>query len=187
MSIIVAVRKKERIVLAADTLSVFGSNSPTVANHSAKKLRRVGSSIMGSTGWALYANILDDYLASKEEEPVLLSEPDVFRFFLELWQAMKEHYSFVNDQCADDDSPFANLDASFVVANQDAIFHIGSNLSITRFEQYTAVGCAADYALGALFATYEHEDDPEALARKAVSASMALDIHCGGDVDVMEI
>jgi ATP-dependent protease HslVU (ClpYQ) peptidase subunit len=184
MSIIVAVAKNKRLAVAADKASVFGTTQHPAANHTATKIRKLGTSILGVTGWALYNNILDDQLTGKKP-PRLGSERDVFRFFLKLWQTMKDRYSFVNDQSHEADSPFADLDASFLVANKKGMFHVASNLTITSFRQYAAVGCGSEFALGALFALYPRETDAAVLARAGVEAAIAMDTHCGGDIDVI--
>jgi ATP-dependent protease HslVU (ClpYQ) peptidase subunit len=86
----------------------------------------------------------------------------------------------VNDQRPDDESPFGDLDASFLVASSSGIFSVACDMSVTEFAQYYAIGSGAPYALGALHALYGDRADAEAIARKAVSAATALDIYCGG-------
>jgi ATP-dependent HslUV protease subunit HslV len=186
MTVVVAVRKGERTVLAADSMTSFGNEKQPFENLTVDKLRRVGASWIGHAGWGLYEQILDDLLTGRRAPPLSDSRA-VFRFFVRLWQAMKEHYPYVNEQSADKETPFADLDATFLVVNRRGIFMVASNLTVTQFQRYQAIGGGAPYALGALHARYDHEDDPVVLAREAIAAAVAFDVHCGGEVRLQEI
>jgi ATP-dependent HslUV protease subunit HslV len=186
MTIVVAVRKGARTVIAADSMTSFGNEKQPLANLSVDKLRRVGESWIGHAGWGLYEQILDDVLASRRPA-ALTSSRAVFRFFLHLWHALKERYPYVNEQSADKETPFADLDATFLVANRQGIFMVASNLTVTRFQRYQAIGGGAPYALGALHARYDREDDPVVLAREAVATAIAFDVHCGGETRLEEV
>ncbi|MCX7017150.1 MAG: hypothetical protein NTW86_32070, partial [Candidatus Sumerlaeota bacterium] len=75
MSVIVAVRKDSHIVMASDSLSVFGAHREDQTNLFNKdKILRVGSSYLGITGWMLYANIFGHYLARRKRIPRLSDE-----------------------------------------------------------------------------------------------------------------
>jgi ATP-dependent HslUV protease subunit HslV len=181
MSIAVAVKSKGRIVIACDTKRTFGSGEVSATNLTDLKIRQVGDAYLATTGWGLYSNILDDYLAAKRRIR-LTDQRSIFAFFRLFWKDLHERYSFVNDQRPDDESPFGDLDASFLVASSHGIFSVACDMSVTEFQQYYAIGSGAPYALGALHALYQDNADPEPIARTAVSAAMALDIYCGGSV-----
>jgi ATP-dependent HslUV protease, peptidase subunit HslV len=181
MSIAVAVKSAGRIVIACDTKRTFGSGEVSDANLTDLKVRKVGEAYLATTGWGLYSNILDDYFASKRRVR-LTDQQSIFAFFRVFWKDLHERYSFVNDQRPDDESPFGDLDASFLVASTRGIFSVACDMSVTEFQQYYAIGSGAPYALGALHALYEEEPNPEVLANKACLAAMALDIYCGGSV-----
>jgi len=181
MSIAVAVKSKGRIVIACDTKRTFGSGEVSDANLTDIKVRKIGDAYLATTGWGLYSNILDDYLESRRRIR-LTDQRSIFGFFRVFWKDLHERYSFVNDQRPDDESPFGDLDASFLVASTRGIFSVACDMSVTEFQQYYAIGSGAPYALGALHALYEPEADPEPLARRACEAAMALDIYCGGSI-----
>ena len=187
MSIAVAVSKGDLTVIAADSQENFGDRKLLRANHRAAKIARVGSSYLAITGWGLYENILEDYLA-KVGSPRLSERKAIFSFFVKLWKELGKRYSLVNDQPhTDDPSPFADLDSSFLIANSAGIFHVSGNLTVSQFDQYYAVGSCASYALGALSALYEQSRDVEDMARRACEAAMAFDIYCGGELDVYRV
>lgn len=186
MSVIVAVTKKRRTVVATDGLTCFGHHGDTSGNIEPKPIHRVGSALIGNTGWALYDTILEDYL-SRDELPLLDDKVSIFKFFVGFWKVLREDYPFVDDQCNSEDTPFVDLDSSFLVANRNGIFGITSDMDVTHYRKYHAIGCARDYAYGAMYSLYDDEPDPQKIAEGAVGAAISFDIHCAGEVQVFEI
>jgi ATP-dependent protease HslVU (ClpYQ) peptidase subunit len=180
MSIVVAVRKRGRTCMASDSQNNFGANHVPADNGRVVKVRQVGDSLLGTTGWGIYENILDDMLRSGTE-PQLDSRERVFEFFLGLWKALHERYPFVNDQLEKDESPFGNVDASFLVASPSAIFYVASDLSVTPLEKYFAIGSGADFALGALYNLYAQELSALEIAVRCVETASAFNMYCGGE------
>lgn len=180
MSIAVAVKSRGRIVLATDTKRTFGSGAVPESNLRDVKLRKVGASYIASTGWGIYGNILDDYLAHRKRARLTDSQ-QIFGFFRVFWRDLHERYSFVSDQ-RDDESPFGDLDASFLVVSARGIFSVACDMSVTSFDQYYAIGSGAPYALGAIHALYRPTASASQIARSACEAAMALDIYCGGEI-----
>ena len=185
MSVICAVQKDGDTVMAADTLTLFGEDDvATPANAVAHKFMRLGTSLVGGAGWGLYDDILRDHL-SETGPPDLSSERSIFRFFLDLWKALHDNYTFVNDQAASKDTPFGDLDSTFVIANPTGIFKVSSDLCVTRFEQYCAVGSGSQYACGAMQTLFARPgESAESIATAGVQTSIALNVHCGGSIDV---
>lgn len=186
MSIAVAVRTGNDIVLATDSKRTFGGNAVPESNLRDVKLRRVGDAYLATTGWGVYANILDDYLRSTRNTRLTDSRA-IFTFFRGFWKALHQRYAFVNDQCTESDSPFGDLDASFLVAAKSGIFYVACDMSVTEFQNYYAVGSGATYALGAMHALWTPAAKAEPIARKAVAAASALDIYCGGEVNLVTL
>lgn len=186
MTIVVAVRKGKRTVIAADSMTSFGSEKQPPENLAVRKLRQVGSVWLGFSGWGVYEQILDNVLAARRA-PALTSQQAVFRFFLRFWHTLREEYPYVNEQGEEKDSPFADLDASFLLASRKGIWMVSSNLAVTPFQRYQAVGGGAPYALGALHALYDRESDPRKLAQAAIESASAFDLHCGGDIQIEEV
>jgi len=187
MSIAVAVKKGQDVVIASDTQDNFGSNTVSFDNYSAKKIIQIGGSYVATTGWGLYEDIFDDYLMLKEDV-VLESKTQIFSFFMQFWKDLHEKYSFVKDQTEEEDaSPFGDLDATFLIANRAGIFYVSSNMSVTKFEKYFAVGSGSRFSLGTIYGLYDSEFSAEEIARKAVEAAMTFNIYCGGSVELFRI
>lgn len=187
MSIALAIEKNGELILAADTLTSFGHTKVPPTLHAAQKIRRVGSSFLATTGWGLYENILDDVI-SRRKNIRLGSREQIFDFFLRLWSDLHKKYSFVNDQIDDKEAgPFGNLDSTFIIAGRAGIFYVGPDMSVTQVSHYFAIGSGAQFALGALHALHGSKLDPETIARRAVTAAIAFDTYCGGEVQVHRV
>ena len=183
MSIAVAVRKGNVLAVAADSQENFGDRKIVGSNHRASKIMALGGSQLAMTGWGVYDNVLQDYLASRRA-PRFASEREIFTFFVRFWKDLRKRYSFVDDQVAEDDrSPFADLDSSFLIGNRHGIFHVSGDMSVLAFHEYYAIGSGAAYALGVLHALYGVERDAATLARRACEAARAFDVYCGGEID----
>jgi len=187
MSIIVAVRKENRIVMAADTLTSFGdSERMPEENARTPKVGRIGDSLIGGAGWAVYDDILNDFLSTRPT-PNLSSSRKIFTFFLDFWKALHEHYTFVNDNATGASTPFGDLDSTFLIANVGGIFAVASDLGVTPLNQYYAIGSGGEYAIGVLYTLYDRTDDITSIATDAVNAAIAMNLQCGGKVDVLQL
>ena len=186
MSVVVAVAKDGHAAIASDSQVNFGDLVVPPANHQATKIRRLGRSYLAVTGWALYENILNDFIDPKKP-PSLAGETQIYQFFLRLWKALHDRYGFVNDQCEEQHSPFGDLAAAFLVANRSGIYSVASDMSVTRFERYYAIGAGNDFALGALHALYDLDLTAPVLAERAVAAAIAFNPFCGGDIRVHQV
>jgi ATP-dependent HslUV protease subunit HslV len=182
MTVAVAVHKNDVTVVAADSLVNFGGQRFTPSNCAFHKIHRVGDSLMVWAGWSLYAELLTAHLAKHPPE-ALETEADVFAFFVTFWRAMRDEYT-MTDRARNDSHPFADLDSVFLLANRYGIFRVASDLDVTQFQQYTAVGSGAKYSIGALQVLYGELDDPELIARRAVQVGIESDVYCGGPIDV---
>ncbi len=185
MSIAVVVKKDNRVVIGADTLQSFDTNMAASDNLNESKLRRIGSAILASTGWGLYDNILDDYLKTKKSVR-LSTKQEVFLFFKKLWPVLHEKYSFVNNQCDDSNSPFGELDSAFMIANKKRIFFVSSDMCVTEFQKYYAIGVGRDYAIGAMHVLYNQKKGAEEIARLAIEAAIANNVYCGGNIEIIK-
>jgi ATP-dependent protease HslVU (ClpYQ) peptidase subunit len=187
VSVAVAVSKGRTIAIAADTQENFGDRRVLRSDHASSKIMKVGASYVAQTGWGLYENILGDYLA-KAGTPRLRSEREIFVFFNRFWKRMRKDYSFVNDQAMEHDkSPFADLDAAFLVVNSGGIFHVTGQMSVTRFTRFDAIGSGGPYALGALLTLYDEKLGADDIARRGCAAAVHFDVSCGGEIDVFTV
>ncbi len=186
MTAIVAVRKGKKAVIASDSLTSFGRQHVSEQNYSATKIRKIGNSYVALSGYTVYKNILDDYL--KDRKSVKLNtEKEIYRFVLRFWKELKDTYSFVNNQSNSKYQPFADLNSSFLILNKNGIFTVTGNMTVTKFNQYYAIGSGSDYCLGAMHSLYDSDLSVKEIARAALAASITFDPSCGGKIRMKEL
>jgi ATP-dependent protease HslVU (ClpYQ) peptidase subunit len=185
MTVAVAVRKQGRTIVAADSLVNFGGERYPNENTRFHKIQAVGDSLLVWSGWSLYAELLTAHLEQKPP-PSLHTEGEVFAFFVSFWRALQEQYTLLQPP-GSREHPFGELDSVFLLANRSGVFRVQSDLDVTGFSHFAAIGSGAKYALGALQVLYPREDDPAEIARAAVQVGIDSNVYCGGPIDVCEV
>jgi ATP-dependent protease HslVU (ClpYQ) peptidase subunit len=185
MTVAVAVRKHGRTVVAADSLVNFGGERYGTENSRFHKIQKVGDSLVVWSGWSLYAELLNAHL-ERLPPPSLNTEAEVFDFFVSFWRALIEQYTLLQPS-GSREHPFAELDSVFLLANRAGVFRVSSDLDVTEFTHYAAIGSGSKYALGALRVLFEHDDDPVSIAQRAVQVGIDFNVSCGGPIDVCEV
>ena len=186
MSIVTAVCRNGRITMAADTLAFFGEGMTIPqTNAVASKIMKVGDALIGGTGWAVYDDILEHWIG--DQPPRLDSRTAIYSFFLDFWKALRENYSLVNEQSATKETPFGDLDATFLIASTGGLFQVSSDLGVTQFNSHHAIGSGAEYAIGAMHVLIDTEDDAARIAQAGCEAAIAMDASCGGSIDVFHV
>lgn len=187
MSTILAVSKKGKTVIACDTADYVGS----VRCHQAvspAKILTIGSSFIGCAGFTVYRNIIAHYTKNRKVRSKLADESQVLEFFVNLWRVMKDDYHFVNDRSdTNATTPFADLDAEFLVVSPSGIFKVKEILSVSRFETYCAIGSGAAHAEGALHVAFDRLPTARDVAMAAMDAALAFDGASGGEIRVHEL
>jgi len=187
MSIVVAVKKRNRTFIAADTLYLTGPQKDYTADLVGRsKVRKIGNSWVGLAGWSVYQNIFDHYV-KRQRDPRMNTERAVFDFFLKFWKSLRRNYTLVKDQRDSGDSPFSDLDSSFLVANKFGIFDVHGNMTVWEHKHYCAIGSGSQYAYGALHALYERLPSAEDIAIQAVQSAIRFDDGCGGPVECFQV
>jgi ATP-dependent protease HslVU (ClpYQ) peptidase subunit len=183
MTTVVVVRKDGVAAVAADTLTKWGSAKESalyIANH--EKILKVGDSFIAVTGSATFKLILRDYFNDSAE--VRLSSPqEIFRTWNRMHSTLKQRYYLMPEEDKEDALESSRMDV--LIANPNGIFGVAAHRTVQEFSRYYAYGSGSDYALGALYSTY---DDPsrsaEQLARHAIEAAAEFDDGTGTPVSV---
>ncbi len=156
------------------------------SNARAEKIIKLGNAVLGGTGWAVYDDILTHYIR-QSGTPRLDNRASIYEFFLGFWKALRENYSLVNEQAVTKETPFGDLDATFLIASPGGLFNVSSDLGVTEFQQSHAIGSGAEYAMGAMHALQDANMSDVSFIQKACEAAIAIDTSCGGTVEIMTV
>jgi ATP-dependent protease HslVU (ClpYQ) peptidase subunit len=172
MSTIVVVRKNGTAVIAADTLTTCGNTKESadyVVNH--EKILSYQGSYLGITGSASLQIAVHDFLGRRKKRASLTSIADIFRFGLQLHRDLKEEY-FLR---ADDEEDFETFRGDILIANRTGIYGLSSYRYVQEYTRFYANGSGAEYALGAMFASYGEDKTALEIAELGARAGAEFD------------
>lgn len=168
---ILCVRKAGRVVLAGDGQVSAG---PTILKGNARKVRKLagGNVIVGFAGATADAFALFERLEQKLE-----------RFPGQLARACVE---LAKDWRTD--RALRRLDAMLIVADAKETFLItGAGDVLDPEYPVVAVGSGGNFALAAARALYDHIDDADAIARKAMAIAAEICVYTNGNLTVEKL
>jgi ATP-dependent HslUV protease subunit HslV len=171
MTTIAVVRKNGYVAIAADTMTKWGTGKETaeyiVNNHKTFKVR---DTVIAITGNTTFKAILQDYFARPKVEAKFDTVHNIFRTWQTMHGVLKEEY-FLNSGASSDD-PVESTRVDVLLANKHGIFGVAAHRTVQEFSKYYAFGSGADYAMGAMYATFNDKRlDAEAIAKLAVQAA----------------
>lgn len=169
MSTIVVVKKAGKACIAADSLTSFGDlrlSSEYDAGHD--KILVSGDTHIGIVGSAAHQLVMESILNDNKVKTDFSSRLSVFETFRALHPVLKEKY-FLNAKDEDND-PYESSQIDALVASPHGIFGVHSLREISEYKKFWAIGSGSEYALGAMFAVYDHYDTAEEIAAVGVKA-----------------
>lgn len=170
MSTIVAVKKNNRICIAADSLTTFGDVRQTEAfDATSEKIIRHNDSYIGIVGSAAHHLVMQDILQAEAASIQLDSALNIYKTFLHLHPILKDQY-FLNPKDEDDDAyESSRIDA--LIINPNGIFGVFSLREVFEYKKFWAIGAGSEIALGAMHALYGQTEDADKIATCAIEAS----------------
>lgn len=170
MTTIVAVKKNGVGVLAADTLTIWGSTKESAEQvTNASKIVRAGENFMGLAGSSANPFVMRHWLASQKKLPTLDSVDAIFDLWLEFHSSLKDRY-FIRE-FDDERDPYESSRLNLVLVNPFGVFSVTSLRAVSEYKRFTALGSGCDYALGAMQAVY---DDPNLSAAEIASIGIKV-------------
>lgn len=177
MSIIVAVQKGNKAVIASDSLFTQGSlkvsTQNKVNNH---KIYKVKDAYVGFTGWSAMSIIFENIADKYPQKLNFSSRKHVFQTFLFLHAKLKSDY-FVETK-EKDDQPVESSQWDCIILCPSGIFSVQSYREVMECKKYWAEGSGLRLALGAMHATYDLYNDPEKIAVAGINAASEFDDSC---------
>lgn len=186
MSTIVVVKKGDWAVIAADTLTTFGSTKESaeyVLN--SEKIIEYRGNFLGVTGSASLPIALEDILSKPKKRFSFDTAAEIFRAGLEIHRELKENYFLRGEG---DEEDFETSSGDVLIANRRGIFGLSAYRYVQNFSKFYAYGSGSAYALGAMFAVYADESkSAEDVARVGVNAGIEFDDGSGAPFTVRAV
>jgi len=179
MGIVLAVKKRGSICIAADTMTISGGSRKQTAEHvsNSEKIVKWGASYIGIATHPIWSLVLNGYIKQEKQKPSLRSKDEIFVELLKLHQILKEKYYLTPYD--DEDDAFESSRFESLIVNPYGIFKTYELRSVQQFIQFAAIGSGASYALGALHILYNRLDSAEDIARAALNAVIEFDDSSG--------
>lgn len=185
MTTIVVVRKGPGAVIAADSLTTFGTTRLAPAyDRSPQKIVRYRDSFIGVAGSAAHQLVLENLL-ERNADLDFAGRPAIYESFRKLHPMLKEE-AFLNPKEEEDD-PYESSQMTVMIANPSGIFAVYSMREVFEFDRFWAIGSGRDFALGAMFTTYEKAKDARKVAEAGVLAGAEFDTGTSMPMTVHEV
>ena len=169
MSLVVAIRDKDRIVLGADKQTSVSD----FKDHSSTKIwpvEELPGALMGSVGTARasqiiqYTNVIDKNLINGE----ISTDFIICSLAPTIAAGLKANGIVVESS---ETSTCEMMPNAFIFAYQDKAWMIWNDLSVTEIEDYLAIGSGSDVARGALYATKKSKNPFERIVTSIDAAA----------------
>jgi len=185
MTTIVVVRKAGRAVIAADSLTTFGTTrlAPSY-DRSPHKVVAYRDSFIGVAGSAAHQLVLENLL-ERNPDLELHGKAAIYETFRKLHPILKDE-AFLNPKEEDDD-PYESSQMTVMIANASGIFAVYSMREVFEFDRFWAIGSGRDFALGAMFTAYEKAKDGRKVAEAGVLAGAEFDTGTSLPMTVHEV
>lgn len=179
MTTILAVKKKNKLCIASDSLSVFGSRKEESGKHThaEEKFFQLGKNIIGVAGHHAWDLILKTAFSKAKEIPEWQSPQEIFDFFTAAHQTFRSEYFLTPPSLSF--FPFESSELQMLVVNSFGIFEMEYSRVVRQYARFSAIGTGEDYALGAMSAIYDLVDDAEQIAKIGIEAAAEFDLKTG--------
>ena len=177
MSTIVVVRKHKQACIAADTLTTMGDvKQSSIYDLAHEKILCYQSNYIGVVGSGAHDVVLRSLLANEAEQYDFSSRMAIFESFRTMHKLLKERY-YLNTREDDEQqpAPYESNHIDALIANRHGIFGVFALREVCVYSKYWAIGSGAEFALGAMYACYDKQQDAETIARTAIEASAEFD------------
>ncbi len=185
MTTIVVVRKGDSAVIAADSLTTFGTTRLAPAyDRFPEKITGYGDSFLGVAGSAAHQLVLENLLA-RTPNLDFHGKAAIYDSFRKLHPILKDE-AFLNPKEEDDD-PYESSQMTVMVANPTGIFAVYSMREVFEFDRFWAIGSGRDFALGAMYSVFDKAPTAAAIAEAGVLAGAEFDTGTATPIQLHEV
>jgi ATP-dependent HslUV protease subunit HslV len=185
MTTIVVVRKGDAAVIAADSLTTFGTTrlAPAYDRHP-HKITSYGDSFIGVAGSAAHQLVLENVLV-RTANLDFHGKAAIYESFRKLHPVLKDE-AFLNPKEEEDD-PYESSQMTVMVANPSGIYAVYSMREVFELDRFWAIGSGRDFALGAMYTLYEKSRTAAAIAEAGVMAGAEFDTGTSTPISLHEV
>ena len=185
MTTIVVVRKGDTAVIAADSLTTFGTTrlAPAYDRHP-HKITSYGDSFIGVAGSAAHQLVLENLLG-RTANLDFHGKAAIYESFRKLHPVLKDE-AFLNPKEEEDD-PYESSQMTAMVANPSGIYAVYSMREVFELDRFWAIGSGRDFALGAMYTLYEKTPTAAAIATAGVMAGAEFDTGTSTPISLHEV
>jgi ATP-dependent protease HslVU (ClpYQ) peptidase subunit len=173
MTTLVVVKKGDEIAIASDALVTFGETRLPHGYEVNEKIFQVGDSYFGLAGSTAHFAVLAEALRSLGTDCKLGSRQEIFATFQRLHPVLKEKF-FLNTK-EDDADPYESSQITALVANTSGIYGVYTYREVFSFDRFWGIGSGRNFALGAMYAAYDHARNAREIAELGVRAGAEFD------------
>jgi ATP-dependent HslUV protease subunit HslV len=185
MTTIVVVRKGDSAVIAADSLTTFGTTRLAPAyDRFPEKITAYGDSFLGVAGSAAHQLVLENLLA-RTPNLDFHGKAAIYDSFRKLHPILKDE-AFLNPKEEDDD-PYESSQMTVMLANPTGIFAVYSMREVFEFDRFWAIGSGRDFALGAMYSVFDKTHTAAAIAEAGVLAGAEFDTGTATPIQLHEV
>ena len=175
MSIVMAIKDKDRVYMACDSQTTQGTIKHIIQNEGSCKIFRpygMKNCLIGGVGLSNGINVLR-YQSLFSEAECLKNEIDHEFIQNELCFRVRD---IIKDKDLAGNNENAMLSSNYIICHKNDIYHINEDLCVKEYPEFGAAGCCKDVALGCL-ASSKDED----VKRRLIKAMIAC---CDNDRNV---
>ena len=185
MTTIVVVRKDNTAVIAADSLTTFGTTrlAPAYDRHP-QKIAAYGDSFIGVAGSAAHQLVIENLL-ERNRNLDFHGKGAIYESFRTLHPLLKDQ-AFLNPKEEEDD-PYESSQMTVMIANPSGIFGVYSMREVFEFDRFWAIGSGRDFALGAMYTVYAKAKSAAAVATAGVLAGAEFDTGTSEPITMHEV
>jgi ATP-dependent HslUV protease, peptidase subunit HslV len=185
MTTIVVVRKGTSAVIAADSLTTFGTTRLAPAyDRDPHKVVAYRDSYIGVAGSAAHQLVLENLL-ERNQDLDFDGKAAIYDSFRKLHPLLKDE-AFLNPKEEDDD-PYESSQMTLMIVNPSGVFAVYSMREVFEFDRFWAIGSGRDFALGAMYTIYGKAKGAAEIARAGVMAGAEFDTGTAEPITLHEV
>ena len=178
MTVLAVVRKNNKVVIAADTATSYGStlkDAEYKTNHD--KIIRFKNTWFALTGFSMGKIMLKHALEDHGKDLSFDGLSDIYRSTLKLHKVFKDEY-YLMTKNGGNAQPVESMQLHMLIANSSGIYEVTGDRNVSEVDRFWSAGSGSHFAIGAMHASYDRFKDPMKIATAGIEAACRFNAHC---------